>query len=331
MQSPLQLERQSSKSNTNNSTRVNPVCKICNKSLYRTDRQIEFEGIVVHMQCVNHQLWHDNTDCTCESQNMTHYSVDDTLSLLTRISQVPEHVKQSNANMIREAARNNKVAILSQLLNILLHDHTTIDAVDQSGRTALMWAAQRGHLPCMLLLLQHNADMNLRNQFGYTALILACLRGHIKCVELLLKYGCDVTIRNDENKTALDCAVSEDIRILLLCHEMSKVHYNPSISPFSGSQSTFAPPPPQLSLYNTTSSLSLYSTASPSYNTAPQLYNTSSPLSYDNTTSPSYNTNLPPSYNNTTTNLPLYNTPLYESSDLSGDIVDQNNQFHFLG
>ncbi len=140
------------------------------------------------------------------------------MALLTRVSAVPEMVRYSNANMVREAARNNKSALLSQLL-IIQYDRSIVDDTDQSGRTALMWCSQRGHFTCVKLLLEYGANTNLINQYGYTALMLASLRGHLKCVEILLQYGSDLTIRNNEGLTALDCTKSEEIRRLLLMYE----------------------------------------------------------------------------------------------------------------
>jgi ankyrin repeat protein len=176
-------------------------------------------------------LWHENNisdSCDCENivKNSTTFSLRDTQELLTRYSCDQKALRTANANMIREASRNNKAAILSQFLNVLLHDPATINDVDSSGRTALMWASQRGHVHCVKLLLDSYADPNLRNQFGYTALILACLRGHFKCAELLLYYGADANIRNDEGKTALECTKNEDIRIHLLCHELKTHDYH---------------------------------------------------------------------------------------------------------
>ncbi|XP_014668610.1 PREDICTED: ankyrin repeat domain-containing protein 22-like [Priapulus caudatus] len=48
-----------------------------------------------------------------------------------------------------------------------------------------------------------NIDVKDR-RYGNSAVIWAAKRGHIKILQLLLKHGADVTLRNYDNKTALD-------------------------------------------------------------------------------------------------------------------------------
>merc|ERR1719487_232694 len=42
-----------------------------------------------------------------------------------------------------------------------------------------------------LLLIDHNANVNLRNIYGYSPLSLAVLRGNIAVVNAILESGCE--------------------------------------------------------------------------------------------------------------------------------------------
>ena len=60
---------------------------------------------------------------------------------------------------------------------------------DSEGRTALYWAAIRGHLAMVQLLLDKGADVDSEDKYNQTALIAAVSRTHTDVVRLLLKRG----------------------------------------------------------------------------------------------------------------------------------------------
>lgn len=70
--------------------------------------------------------------------------------------------------------------------------------------TALMAAAQHGHLGIVNLLMTYNAQIDYQNKVnGYTALMLAAVNGHIKIVEFLIETAsADANIVNCRNQTA---------------------------------------------------------------------------------------------------------------------------------
>ncbi len=77
---------------------------------------------------------------------------------------------------------------------------------DLVNRTALMYAAQKGHIDIVKLLLNNKADPNKKDKWEDTALILATIEGYESVVELLLDYGADPDAKNKDKETALICA-----------------------------------------------------------------------------------------------------------------------------
>ena len=73
--------------------------------------------------------------------------------------------------------------------------------VNQKGWTPLHRAADRGFAPCVsLLLADPRVSRMTRTQSGKTALMLAAEKGHVKCVDHLLYYGASKTARSSEGR-----------------------------------------------------------------------------------------------------------------------------------
>lgn len=79
-------------------------------------------------------------------------------------------------------------------------------------RTPLHMAAMFGNYASTILLLQNDppADPNALANGGYTPLHLAARRGHIKCVMALLEAGAQASLRNDLGNTARDMTAHDD-------------------------------------------------------------------------------------------------------------------------
>ena len=63
------------------------------------------------------------------------------------------------------------------------------DAANTHGSTALLLAAQIGHLEVVRLLLEAGADKDAANKKGLTALRVAAQNGHWEVVRLLREVG----------------------------------------------------------------------------------------------------------------------------------------------
>ena len=60
------------------------------------------------------------------------------------------------------------------------------------GETALMRAAEKGHLETLKYLTEAGADIHTRNNDGQTAVLLAAGHGHLETVKWLTDAGADI-------------------------------------------------------------------------------------------------------------------------------------------
>ncbi len=90
----------------------------------------------------------------------------------------------------------------------LLDQGLDIDAADEKGRTALMWASAWGRNDIVELLLQRGAETDVRDRYGETALMKAARRGIENVVKTLLDVGgADSRACDNRGKTALEKAL----------------------------------------------------------------------------------------------------------------------------
>ncbi len=87
------------------------------------------------------------------------------------------------------------------VVKALLDAHADVNARDDYGETALMFAAGKGHA----LLLKAGAAVSAQTRTGTTPLILASKRGYLAVVRTLLEAGANVNAR-DSGGTALTFA-----------------------------------------------------------------------------------------------------------------------------
>ena len=87
-------------------------------------------------------------------------------------------------------------------------DGTNIDTVDDwTGKTALHYAAEYGHLEIAELLLANGANVNRRDDDKATPLYFAAVSGFVDVARLLLDYGADINARDKAKESPMDGAV----------------------------------------------------------------------------------------------------------------------------
>jgi ankyrin repeat protein len=98
---------------------------------------------------------------------------------------------------------NSEIAIRK-----LLNTNIDVDARDNDGQTALMWAVQSSRKSVVGVLLKYDADANAIDNLGDTPLIKAVVNDREDMVNLLLNEDVEVDITNNDGHTALTLAGS---------------------------------------------------------------------------------------------------------------------------
>jgi len=93
----------------------------------------------------------------------------------------------------------------AETVSALVKAGADVNATNALGRTALGFASSYGFLAIVKDLLAHRADPNIvpNDNTGWTALIAAAHKGHVDVIRALLDHGADVSIKDKEGKTAL--------------------------------------------------------------------------------------------------------------------------------
>jgi hypothetical protein len=87
-----------------------------------------------------------------------------------------------------EAAHDGDIYAIRGLLN---DDEADINGKDRDGKTAIGWAAHKGHAEIVKLLIDYGADVNMQQNKGITPLMLAVDQNHAEIATLLLNAGAD--------------------------------------------------------------------------------------------------------------------------------------------
>jgi ankyrin repeat protein len=87
------------------------------------------------------------------------------------------------------------------MVKLLIRHDAKIDAVDTHGRTPLMWAAWKGHHHLVDLLLTSGANVKLATDTGWTALHYAVRSQNLQTSLLLAQHGAPLDARNSLDKT----------------------------------------------------------------------------------------------------------------------------------
>ncbi|KAF0693986.1 Aste57867_15099 [Aphanomyces stellatus] len=107
---------------------------------------------------------------------------------------------------LHEAAREGNIASLKHILSL---PRTNVNDIDQYGLTALHWACDHASdNTAALELLAAGADVNDIEQrlFKRRPIHFAALRGSVSMLKLLIEHGADVNACDGQGKTALHCA-----------------------------------------------------------------------------------------------------------------------------
>jgi ankyrin repeat protein len=106
----------------------------------------------------------------------------------------------------------------TDIVKALLAHGADVNAKEDRGRTALIYAVYNGHTDIVKALLKEGADVDVKNK-DITALMIAAYNGHTDIVKALLKEGAHVDVKDNDGLTALMIAASigytETVKVLL--------------------------------------------------------------------------------------------------------------------
>jgi len=83
------------------------------------------------------------------------------------------------------------------------YDNDDCDLEEMDDWIPIYWAAEKGYMEIVKLLLTKGADLAVANKNGWTPLIAASDKGHIDVVQLLIEKGVDVNTKDKDARTAL--------------------------------------------------------------------------------------------------------------------------------
>jgi ankyrin repeat protein len=101
------------------------------------------------------------------------------------------------------AANANDIAVA----NLLIEAGAS---VNRPNWTPLHYAASKGHLAMMHLLIDSDAYIDAESPNGTTPLMMAAYYASPSAVKLMLEEGADPTLKNQDGMTALDLALAKD-------------------------------------------------------------------------------------------------------------------------
>lgn len=96
----------------------------------------------------------------------------------------------------------------SEDVETLLDHGAAVNLQTKNGKSALIFACQKGHTAAVRILLRHNANVNLEDNQGNTALMHACREGHAEAALLLLKAKAKPDVPNVDGSRPLMWASS---------------------------------------------------------------------------------------------------------------------------
>jgi ankyrin repeat protein len=98
-----------------------------------------------------------------------------------------------------------------EIVKILLKNGASMERKSVGGHTALHWAAQDGHPEVARFLLGNGSPIDAKNNAGETPLMLAAAMNHGDIARLLLDHGASLDEKDNRNETALDQAELSEI------------------------------------------------------------------------------------------------------------------------
>ncbi|KAL6602306.1 ankyrin [Neocallimastix sp. 'constans'] len=154
-----------------------------------------------HLSIVQYLLSH-GADINMKSKNIYNKNDDIKQNVLSRIK---THIKKILGkekygwSALMFAAQNGHLKIVRYLCD----QGAVISEKNDQGCNALMIAAEYGHLDVLEYLHNQGLSIHVKNREKMTALILAAKNGHLPIVQYLVKHGAKIDKRDSSGKNAM--------------------------------------------------------------------------------------------------------------------------------
>lgn len=109
---------------------------------------------------------------------------------------------------------------LSDVQELLVNGCDNFILRDQTGRTPLHWASEKGNLPLIYAFVENGWDINTKDNQGQTPLHIACQHRHVDIAMCLVALGCDVNTCDSQHNTPLHRAARSNLEglVTMLCN-----------------------------------------------------------------------------------------------------------------
>lgn len=133
---------------------------------------------------------------------------------LIALSSSENYVSKSKMGLLHKCVLGLTPLEIKDLLESV-PDHA-IDEKDAEGQTPLYWAARRGDVQAVSLLLGAGADQDSKNKRGASILTAAIMSGNTECIWKILQSGCDITYQQKDGYTPLHHCCRYDVNINII-------------------------------------------------------------------------------------------------------------------
>lgn len=89
-----------------------------------------------------------------------------------------------------------------EVLESLIQRGCYINSLDFNGRTALHVMVSKNRLECVVMLLAHEADIDIKDKDGNTPIHIAVEKKFSTIVQCLIVFGADMEAKNKHDQTA---------------------------------------------------------------------------------------------------------------------------------
>jgi ankyrin repeat protein len=113
-------------------------------------------------------------------------------------------VKQDHEEMI-EAAKKGSYWKFRYLTG---KAHIKVDYCDDEGRSALFFAAERGHPKILKMLMDLSATVDIKTSWGWTPLLAAVFHGHVRAMDELIAAQASLITKDNNGLSAFHLAAS---------------------------------------------------------------------------------------------------------------------------